>query len=90
MKRINQTGLPLQQEEEARFKGTPVTFESFRAWKMKFDREMAQKRNKEEEEKLKALAPKEREEVKKLHLRPTGQLLSDSKQRDHVFIHEIP
>ncbi|KAH9946199.1 RWD-domain-containing protein [Epithele typhae] len=61
--------------EEARTRGTPVTIESFKAWKIKFDREVAVKRAREEEEKLKGLASKDREEYKKSHTRPTGRHL---------------
>ena len=65
-----------QQAEEARTKGTPVTVESFTAWKVKFDKEMTQKRAREEEEKLKGLSPKEREEYKKMQTRLSGRCLS--------------
>ncbi|RDX56883.1 RWD-domain-containing protein [Lentinus brumalis] len=61
--------------EEARTRGTPVTVESFRAWKIKFDKEMAVKRAREEEEKLKGLSPKEREEYKKAQTRLSGRQL---------------
>lgn len=60
------------QAEEAKTRGTVVTPESFLAWKVKFDKEMAAKRLKEQEEKLKGLSPKEREEYKKLQTRSTG------------------
>ncbi|KAI0336428.1 RWD-domain-containing protein [Cubamyces sp. BRFM 1775] len=61
--------------EEARTRGTPVTVESFKAWKAKFDKEMAEKRAREEEEKMKGLSPKEREEYKKMHTRLSGRQL---------------
>ncbi|KAI1795971.1 RWD-domain-containing protein [Ganoderma leucocontextum] len=61
--------------EEAKTRGTPVTVESFKAWKVKFDKELATKRMREEEEKLKSLASKDREEHKKLHTRLTGRAL---------------
>ncbi|KAI0831203.1 RWD-domain-containing protein [Trametes gibbosa] len=61
--------------EEARTRGTPVTFESFHAWKVKFDKELAVKRAREEEEKLKGLSPKEREEYKKSQTRLSGRQL---------------
>ena len=60
------------QAEEARTRGTPVTVESFKSWKAKFDREMAVKEAKEDEEKTKAFTQKEREEFKKLATRLTG------------------
>ncbi|TFK54906.1 RWD-domain-containing protein [Heliocybe sulcata] len=63
------------EEEEARTRGTPVTLESFLAWKKKFDQELASRKAKEEEEKLKAMTPKEREEYKKAQTRPSGRQL---------------
>jgi hypothetical protein len=65
-------GLTPCQAEAARTRGTPVTAESFKLWKTKFDKEMAQKKASEEEERLKALTPKEREESKKYTTRLTG------------------
>jgi len=59
--------------EEAKTRGTPVTRESFLAWKVKFDKGMAAKRAKEQEEKLKNLTSKEREEYKKFQGRLTGK-----------------
>ncbi|KAJ3540918.1 hypothetical protein NMY22_g4104 [Coprinellus aureogranulatus] len=63
------------EEEEAKTRGTPVTVESFKAWKAKFDREMAEKKALEEQDKLKELTPKEREEYKKAQTRLTGRQL---------------
>ncbi|KAF5357933.1 hypothetical protein D9756_001592 [Leucocoprinus leucothites] len=61
--------------EAARKRGTPVTVESFKTWKAKFSKEEAQKKALEEEEKLKALTPKEREEYKRFATRLTGRQL---------------
>jgi len=61
--------------EEARTRGTPVTVESFRVWKVKFDQELAIKKAREEDEKLKGLTPKEREEWKRAGMRSTGRQL---------------
>ncbi|GLB34978.1 putative RWD [Lyophyllum shimeji] len=63
------------EEEEARTRGTPVTVESFKAWKAAFDREIALKKAQEEEEKLKGMTPKEREEWKRVGSRLTGRHL---------------
>lgn len=60
------------QAEEARTRGTPVTIESFKAWKSKFDKETSERRGQDEEEKLRGLTPKEREETKKIGTRLTG------------------
>ena len=64
------------QAEEAKTRGTPVTRESFLAWKVKFDKETAAKKAKEQEEKLKNLTPKEREEYKKFQGRLSGTIIS--------------
>jgi len=63
------------EEEEARTSGTPVTLESFLAWKSKFDKELALKKLREEDEKMKSLTPKEREEWKRAGTRLTGRHL---------------
>ncbi|KAF8628440.1 hypothetical protein AX15_003956 [Amanita polypyramis BW_CC] len=59
----------------SRTRGTPVTVESFRTWKIKFDKELAIKKAQEEVEKLKAMTPKEREECKRLAFRVSGRYL---------------
>ncbi|KAJ3725981.1 ubiquitin-conjugating enzyme/RWD-like protein [Lentinula raphanica] len=61
--------------EELRTRGTPVTVESFKAWKAQFDKEQADRRAKEEEERLKGLTPKEREEYKRINSRLSGRQL---------------
>ncbi|KAF8212260.1 RWD-domain-containing protein [Mycena galopus ATCC 62051] len=61
--------------EEARTRGTPVTQESFRAWKLKFDQEQAVLRKAREGEKLRGLTPKEREETKRSGGRLSGRQL---------------
>lgn len=61
--------------EEAKTRGTPVTRESFFAWKAKFDKEMAERKAREDEEKMKGMTPKEREEYKKSATRLTGRQL---------------
>ena len=65
--------LMIMQEEEARTRGTPVTVESFKVWKAKFDKKLAAKKAQEEEEKLKAMTPREREEYKRLSSRLSGR-----------------
>lgn len=50
-----------------------MTPESFAAWKARFEKEMATKKAREEEEKMKGMTPKEREEYKKVATRLTGQ-----------------
>lgn len=47
--------------------------ESFNAWKAKFDKEVALRKAREEEEKLKNLTPKEREEMKRHATRLSGE-----------------
>ncbi|KAG6868367.1 hypothetical protein C0993_004013 [Termitomyces sp. T159_Od127] len=70
------------QEEEARTRGTPVTIESFKAWKAAFDKEIAMKRAREEEEKMKSFTPKEREEFKRLASRLSGRQLFERGDRN--------
>ncbi|KAI0256676.1 RWD-domain-containing protein [Lactifluus subvellereus] len=62
-------------QQEARTRGTPVTIKSFNEWKIKFDRETSLRRTREEEEKLKAMTAKEREEYKRMGARLTGRQL---------------
>ncbi|EAU88561.2 hypothetical protein CC1G_04267 [Coprinopsis cinerea okayama7 len=80
------------EEEEARTRGTPVTVDSFKAWKAKFDKEIAAAKAREEEEKLKGLTPKEREEYKRAQLRLTGRQLFERNrnldERDEGLIEE--
>jgi len=72
----------LLEAEEAKTRGTPVTPESFIIWKTKFDKEMAVKKLKEQEDRLKVLSPKEREEHRKLQTRLTGRQLFERKDWD--------
>jgi len=69
--------------EEAKTRGTPVTQDSFKMWKTKHDRELAIIKAREDEEKMKGMTPKEREEYKKLATRSTGrQLFERNKDLD--------
>lgn len=70
---LKHTDLMFLQAEEARTRGTPVTEASFKTWKAKFDKEMALRRVKDDEEKMKGLSPKEKEEYKKIAIRLTGK-----------------
>jgi hypothetical protein len=49
-----------------------VTLKSFKAWKVRFDQEMAIKKAQEEEERLRLLTPKDREEWKRSTMRLSG------------------
>jgi len=60
------------QAEAARTRGTPLTPETFQTWRKQFTSELKQKREKEEEERIKALPPREREDVKKRRERLSG------------------
>jgi hypothetical protein len=53
-----------------------VTVKSFNEWKIKFDREVSLRRMRDEEEKLKAMTSKEREEYKRMGVRLTGELVT--------------
>ncbi|KAJ3998180.1 hypothetical protein F5050DRAFT_1567726 [Lentinula boryana] len=63
------------EEEELRTRGTPVTIESFKEWKAQFDKEQAERKAKQEEERLKGLTAKEREEYKRINFRLSGRQL---------------
>lgn len=51
-----------------------MTKESFAVWASKFESEFAEQRRREEEERLRALPPKEREEAKRWAAKLTGEL----------------
>lgn len=70
---LAQPNLIFVQAEERRTIGTPVTVESFKAWKEKFDKELAIKKLQEDEEYLRNMTPKEREEWKRSSTRLTGR-----------------
>ena len=50
-----------------------MTAQSFNEWKTKFDREVYLRKTREEEDKLKAMSAKERDEYKKIAFRLTGR-----------------
>ena len=56
--------------------GTKVTLESFENWKVGFEAELVMKRKQEEQERLKALPPKEREETKRYLAKLSGAPLA--------------
>ncbi|KAG0655720.1 hypothetical protein C6P46_000754 [Rhodotorula mucilaginosa] len=67
-----------RREEEAlaaRKKGTAVTKESFAKWAVQFEREFAEILKREEDERLKALPPKEREEARRWAAKLSGRQL---------------
>jgi len=76
--------------EERRTIGTPVTVESFKAWKEKFDKELAIKKSQEDEEHLRNMTPKEREEWKKSGTRLSGRQLFECNKNleDETLIEE--
>jgi len=61
--------------EQARTKGTPVTPSSFAAWKMRFDQELSRKAAAEEDDRLKTMTPKERDEYKRSKIKLSGRHL---------------
>jgi len=71
------------QAEAQRLRGTPVTSASFEAWRVKFVSEMNLYKEKGQDEKLKGLSSKERDEFKRVATRPTGrQLFEKNKHLD--------
>ncbi|WVQ68557.1 uncharacterized protein L199_006766 [Kwoniella botswanensis] len=67
-----------EEAEAARTRGTPLTKELFDKWRKSFTAEIKAKREKEEEDRVRALNPKEREEWRKRKERPTGRQLFES------------
>lgn len=62
-----------EEEEKAKQRGTPLTKERYLAWRKAFLEELEQKRARQEEEKVRAMNSKEREEYKKRRDRPSGE-----------------
>lgn len=72
--------LTISKAEAARTRGTPLTPDAFNIWRKTFTAELAAKREKAEEDRIRALPPKEREDHRKRKERPTGkQLFENSK-----------
>lgn len=49
-----------------------MTLDSFSVWKAQYDKKLAVIKAREDEEKMKGMTPKEREEYKRQATRPTG------------------
>jgi hypothetical protein len=77
------------QAEAARTRGTPLTPSGFQAWRQRFTLELKQKRDKEEEERIKALPPREREDFRKRRERLSGESGSRSFYVSHNLYHAI-
>jgi hypothetical protein len=67
-----------RQAEAARTRGTPLTPQAFQEWRIRFINELKLKREKEEDERIRALPPKEREDVRKRRERLSGKACSSS------------
>ncbi|ODN73047.1 hypothetical protein L202_08442 [Cryptococcus amylolentus CBS 6039] len=67
-----------EEAEAARTRGTPLTPSAFQSWRLAFCRELADKRQKAEEARIRALPPREREDYKKRQARLTGKQLFES------------
>jgi hypothetical protein len=65
--------LYLCQAEQARIRGTPVTPQAFLKWRNEFNVRQAKLKRAQDEERLKGLTPKEKEEYKKVATRLTGE-----------------
>jgi hypothetical protein len=63
------------QAEAAKKRGTPVTPETFMALQKRLAEQARERRNRAEDERIRALTGKEREEYKKVLVRPTGKTL---------------
>ena len=74
------------QAEEARTRGTAVTLDNFKAWKAKFDKELAARKAKEEEEKLKGMTAKEREfNLGSANVWRHAMRWQDARRKPHTF-----
>lgn len=67
----------MEEKEAARKRGTPVTRESFTALMQKLKQRALEAKKKAEEDRVKSLPPKEREEYRKISARPSGKLSLD-------------
>lgn len=59
--------------EEEKFRGTAVTIERFKIWRVEFMKKQAELKAKKEEAYVASLTPKEREEYRKMKSKPTGR-----------------
>lgn len=62
-----------EEAEAERTRGTPLTAESYLAWRKNYLEELKVKREKEEEERVRAMPPKEREDYRKKKERLSGE-----------------
>ena len=60
------------QAEAERTRGTPVTHDSFDQWRQRFTAELRVKREREEDERVKALPTREREDYRRKRERASG------------------
>ncbi|WVR09324.1 hypothetical protein IAU60_006390 [Kwoniella sp. DSM 27419] len=67
-----------EEAEAKRTRGTPLTPEAFNKWRKGFTAEIRAKREKEEEDRVKALPPREREDWRKKKDRPSGRQLFET------------
>lgn len=61
-----------EEAEAKRTRGTPLTPEGYLAWRKAFQEEVKAQKAREEEERVRALPPKEREEYRRKKERLTG------------------
>ncbi|BEI85924.1 hypothetical protein CcaverHIS002_0602110 [Cutaneotrichosporon cavernicola] len=67
-----------EEAEAAKTKGTPVTHDSYEKWRVAFMKELDVRRAKNEDERVRALSAKEREDVKRKNARPSGRQLFET------------
>lgn len=67
-----------EEEEQRKTRGTPLTPELYLAWREKFRAEVAAKRVKEEEDRVRGLPGKEREEWRRRRDRQSGRQLFET------------
>ncbi|GMK58301.1 hypothetical protein CspeluHIS016_0503330 [Cutaneotrichosporon spelunceum] len=67
-----------EEAEAAKTKGTPVTREAYEKWRQAFMKELSERRTKNEEERVRALGAKEREDVRRKQARQSGRQLFET------------
>lgn len=70
-----------EEAEKAKTRGTPLTKDRYLSWRKTFLDELAKKRTKDEEDKVRAMGSKEREEYRKRRDRPSGEFLRRAARR---------
>lgn len=79
-RRADEDPRSLAQAEAEKFRGTAVTVERFAEWKKQFEAEQRAIEQRAEDEKMRLMSAKEREEYKKSKVKPSGRQLFERGQ----------